>query len=306
MDEVARNILDKVAGLKDTPMGAYNIRVDGKSAGRASTENIEISGKEGGKGIDIIVKPGTKNESVYIPVVIESSGHQELVYNDFYVGDGCDVVIIAGCGIHNKGDHLTQHDGIHAFHVGKGSKVKYIEKHYGEGGGGGDRVLNPVTEARLEEGSYMEMETVQIEGVDSTYRMTKAWLSDGATLIVREKLMTSGAQTARTEFQIELDGKGSSADVVSRSVAKGKSVQEFFAKMNGNNECNGHSECDAIIMDDACVRAIPEITANNANASLIHEAAIGKIAGEQIIKLMTLGLSRDEAEAEIVKGFLRG
>ena len=305
MDDIAKGILNKVAGLEDTPKGAYNNRVDGKSAGRASTKTIEITSKEDGCGIDIRVQPGTKRESVHIPVVIESSGHREVVYNDFYIGDDCDIVIVAGCGIHNTDKHLTQHDGVHAFHVGKNSVVKYVEKHYGEGGGSGDRVLNPVTEVYLEEGSHMEMETVQIEGVDSTDRMTRAKISDGATLVIKEKLMTSGTQTARTGFEIELDGKGSSADVVSRSVAKGKSVQEFFSKMNGNNECSGHSECDAIIMDEASVKAIPEITANNVEATLIHEAAIGKIAGEQIVKLMTLGLSKEDAEAEIVKGFLK-
>lgn len=302
---VAQNLLKTVADLEGTPSGAYNIRVDGKSVARAGTKNIEIVPKENGQGIEIFVKPGTKGEYVHIPVVVESSGYAELVYNDFYIGDDSDVQIIAGCGIHNDGIHLSQHDGIHTFHVGKNARVKYVEKHYGEGNGSGERVLNPVTVVHLEEDSYLEMETVQIEGVDSTRRVTKGDLRDRATFIVREKLMTSGNQRAITEFEVDLNGEDTSTNVVSRSVAKGNSYQEFISKIDGNNACAGHSECDAIIMDDACVKAVPEITANHVDASLIHEAAIGKIAGEQITKLMTLGLSQEAAEQEIVNGFLK-
>jgi Fe-S cluster assembly scaffold protein SufB len=305
MDTIAENILNKVADLTGTPSGAYNIRVNGASIGRASSPNVEITSKENGTGIDIRVQDDTKYEMVHIPVVIEDSGYSETVYNDFFIGNDCDITIIAGCGIHNNGHHLSQHDGIHRFHIGKHSRVKYVEKHYGEGDGSGERVLNPVTEVYVGEGSYMEMDMVQIEGVDSTKRLTRGVLHDEATLIVTEKLMTSGAQTARTEFEIDLSGQGSSTNVISRSVAKGQSVQEFISKIDGNNECYGHSECDAIIMDAARVTAVPEITANHVDASLVHEAAIGKIAGEQIVKLMTLGLTREEAEAEIVNGFLK-
>jgi ABC-type transport system involved in Fe-S cluster assembly, permease component len=309
MSEMERSnvqkILKTVADLEGTPKGAYNIRVDGKSAGRASTKNIEIRSKEDGQGIEVHIQPGTKGEFVHIPVVIESSGYAEVVYNDFYIGDDSDIEIIAGCGIHNDGYHLSQHDGIHTFHVGKNSRVKYLEKHYGEGGGDGQNVLNPVTVVHLAENSYLEMNTMQIEGVDSTERETMGDLADGATLVVKEKLMTSGKQHAITKFKVDLNGAGSSTNIVSRSVAKGDSYQEFLSEINGNNACAGHSECDAIIMDSACVKAIPEITANHVDASLIHEAAIGKIAGEQIIKLMTLGLSQEEAEREIVNGFLK-
>jgi len=305
IDEVAESLLNKVADLSGVPEGAYNIRINGASIGRASSPNVSITSKENVSGIDIRVQPNTKYEMVHIPVVIEDSGFSETVYNDFYIGEDCDITIIAGCGIHNTGHHLSQHDGIHSFHIGKRSRVKYVEKHYGEGNGSGERVLNPVTEVFAEEDSYMEMDMVQIEGVDSTKRLTRGTLHDGATLIVTEKLMTSGSQTARTEFEIDLAGVGSSTNVISRSVAKGQSVQEFFSKINGNNDCHGHSECDAIIMDAARVTAIPEITANHVDASLIHEAAIGKIAGEQIVKLMTLGLTREAAEAEIVNGFLK-
>jgi len=305
MTTAVDTILEKVADLKEKPKGAYNIRVNGKSEGRKSTPNIMITPKENSEGIDIHVKPGTKGEYVHIPVVVDGSGYTELVYNDFYLGDGCDVQIIAGCGIHNDGLHLSQHDGIHTFHVGKAARVKYIEKHYGEGNGSGERVLNPVTVVNLEDDSYLEMETVQIEGVDSTKRVTKGTVGKNASLVVKEVLMTSGTQSATTEFEVLLDGAGSSSNIMSRSVAKGKSRQVFLSKINGNNACAGHSECDAIIMDSACVQAIPEITANHVDASLIHEAAIGKIAGEQIIKLRTLGLDREEAEKAIVDGFLR-
>lgn len=305
IDAVTQNILSKIADLSSTPEGAYNIRVNGASVGRASSPNISITSKTDVSGIDVRVSPGTRFEIVHIPVVIEGSDFSETVYNDFFIGDDCDITIIAGCGIHNDGRHLTQHDGIHCFHIGKRSRVVYAEKHYGEGNGSGERVLNPVTEVYADEDSYMEMDMVQIEGVDSTLRLTKGELAAGASLVVTERLMTSGKQTARTEFAIDLNGKGSSTNVISRSVAKGQSVQEFISQINGNNECHGHSECDAIIMDSACVKAIPEITANSVEASLIHEAAIGKIAGEQIVKLMTLGLTQAQAESEIVNGFLK-
>lgn len=300
-----QKMLETIADLTGTPKGAYNIRVDGKSIGRQSTQNIEIRPKEQGKGIEIYVAPGTKGEFVHIPVVVDESGLADIVYNDFYIGEGADVDIVAGCGIHNDGTHLSQHDGIHTFHIGKNARVRYVEKHYGEGNGSGERVLNPVTVVHLEEDSYLEMETVQIEGVDSTKRVTKGDLKDRAQLIIKEKLMTSGTQHATTEFEVELNGEGCSANVMSRSVAKGNSYQAFYSRIDGNNACAGHSECDAIIMDNACVKAVPEITANHVDASLIHEAAIGKIAGEQITKLMTLGLSQGEAEAEIVRGFLK-
>lgn len=304
MDKNVENILKTIADMSGTPEGAYNIRVNGESIGRSSSDNIEIKSKEDKPGIDIIVKPGTKDELVHIPVVVDASGLEDKVYNDFYIGEGCDVRIVAGCGIHNDGNHLSQHDGIHTFHVGKNARVVYVEKHYGEGEGTGKKVLNPETIVNLEKDSYLEMETVQIEGVDNTNRVTSGKCEDGASLIIKEKLMTSGGQTATTKFSVDLDGKDSSADVVSRSVAKGNSKQTFLSAINGNSECHGHSECDAIIMDDAVVTAIPELTANNIDAALIHEAAIGKIAGEQLTKLMTLGLTEEEAEKQIINGFL--
>ena len=305
MDQIQKNLLAEIAGLHEVPSGAYNFRVNGAAAGRNTTANIDIVTKEDKPGIDIIVKAGTRNESVHIPVVLSQTGLDDLVYNDFYIGDDCDIVIVAGCGIHNGGDKKSSHDGIHSFHIGKNSRVKYVEKHYGEGNGNGENVMNPTTIVEIDENGYMEMETVQIKGIDSTKRITKGTLLDGATLIVKEKIMTHGKQYAETNFEVELNGKGSSTNVISRSVAKDESTQVFYAKINGNNECTGHSECDAIIMDDASVKAIPEITANCVDASLIHEAAIGKIAGEQLIKLMTLGLTEAEAEEQIVNGFLK-
>lgn len=305
MDQIQKTLLEQVAGLHEMPSGAYNIRANGSSAGRATTANIDIVTKEDKQGIDIVIKPGTKKESVHIPVVLSQSGLTEMVYNDFYVGDDCDVTIIAGCGIHNSGDADSRHDGIHTFYIGKNAHVKYVEKHYGSGDGKGGRIMNPETVVELGENSFLEMETVQIKGVDSTKRSTTATLADGAKLIVTEKLMTHGTQTAETAFQVDLNGEGSSANIVSRSVARDDSYQLFLSKINGNNRCAGHSECDGIIMDNAKISAIPEITANHLDAELIHEAAIGKIAGEQIIKLMTLGLTEEEAEAHIVNGFLK-
>ena len=305
MDLIQKELLEEIAGLHEVPAGAYNIRANGKAAARNTTANIDIVSKEDKPGIDIIIKPGTKKESVHIPVVISQTGLNDLVYNDFHIGEDCDVTIVAGCGIHNCGDQDSEHDGIHRFFVGKNAKVKYVEKHYGEGDGNGKRILNPGTEVYMEENSYMEMEMVQIEGVDSTNRTNCAELAAGAKLIVRERLLTHGSQNAESTYIVNLNGEDSSADVVSRSVAKDTSKQTFNSKIVGNAKCSGHTECDAIIMDDAKIFAIPGLIANNIDAALIHEAAIGKIAGEQIVKLMTLGLTEEEAEAQIVNGFLK-
>ena len=305
MDNIEKNLLMQVADMDGVPEGAYNIRSNGKLAGRQSTANIEITSKEDKPGIDIRIKPGTKHESMHIPVVMTESGMNDLVYNDFYVGDDADVLIIAGCGINNCGHQTSQHDGIHTFWVGKNARVKYVEKHYGEGDGDGARVLNPETVIHLEENSYMEMVSVQIKGVDSTIRNTVGDLADGATLIISEKIMTHEDQVAETNFTVDMNGVDCHADVVSRSVARGNSTQIFNSSINGNNRCTGHSECDAIIMDNAHVVARPALEANDIEASLIHEAAIGKIAGEQIIKLETLGLTEQEAEEQIISGFLK-
>ena len=305
LDAIQQQLLEAVAGLHKIPTGAYNIRANGKSAGRNSTEHIDIVPKEDGSGIDIIIKPGTKNESVHMPVVLSQTGLTEVVYNDFHIGDDCDVTIIAGCGIHNGGDASSRHDGIHRFFVEKNARIKYVEKHYGSGDGKGERIMNPQTIVEIDEGGYMEMDTVQIKGVDSTDRKTEAVLKAGAKLVVMERLMTHGTQSAVSEFKVDLDGEDSGANIVSRSVARDESSQVFISKINGNNKCSGHSECDAIIMGNAKISAIPEITANNPDSALIHEAAIGKIAGDQIIKLMTLGLTEAEAEEQIVNGFLK-
>ena len=307
MDSIQKDLLLQIADLHGTPEGAFNIRGNGESLGRNSTANIDIVSKTDGKsGIDIFIKPNTKNESVHIPVIISKAGLQEVVYNDFYIGEGADVVIVAGCGIHNCGgvDMTSRHDGVHTFYVGKNAKIKYVEKHYGEGDGNGKNVMNPTTVVYLAEGASLEMETTQIKGVDSTKRVTNATLETGASFIVREKLYTHGKQIADTDFIIDMNGEGCNADVISRSVAAENSVQRFVSTMNGNAACKGHTECDAIIMDDASVTAAPCLSANDINAELIHEAAIGKIAGEQLIKLMTLGLTEQEAEEQIIKGFL--
>ncbi len=305
MNNTEKELLKIIADMDGIPSGAFNIRANGSLAKRHTTPNVDIRSKTDKDGIDIIIRPGTKGETVHIPVIISDTGINDLVYNDFIIGDDSDVTIMAGCGIHNCGDEESRHDGIHTFFVGKNAKVKYIERHYGEGDGTGGRNMNPTTVVNVAEGGYMEMETSQIKGIDNTSRVTRAILADDATLIIHEKLMTHGTQRAETDFSVDMNGENSSANVVSRSVATDNSVQVYRSNINGNNKCHGHTECDAIIMGEARVSAIPEINANHVDASLIHEAAIGKIAGEQLIKLMTLGLTEAQAEAEIVNGFLK-
>ena len=305
LDSIKLNLLREVADLETVPAGAYSIRVDGDTFDKKSSENIIIEKKTDKPGIDIFIKKGEKRESVHIPVILAESGLKEIVYNDFHIEDGADVLIIAGCGIHNCGIQDSEHSGIHSFYVGKNAKVKYVEKHYGDGDGNGKNIMNPHTVVELDEGAYMEMETTQIKGVDSTRRKTDAVLKAKSTLIVHEKIMTHGEQFAETEFVVDLQGEDCGTHVVSRSVAKDNSKQLFVSDVVGNARCSGHTECDAIIMDNASVVAVPKIVANNTEASLIHEAAIGKIAGEQLIKLMTLGLDEKQAEEEIINGFLK-
>ena len=305
MENVDKELLKEIADMEETPQGAYNIRKNGQGIERKVTDNVNIVTKEGVSGIDIYVKENTKFEFVHIPVIITESGLTDVVYNDFHIGENANVVIIAGCGIHNDHEKDSRHDGIHRFFLEKNSKVKYIEKHYGEGKGTGKRILNPVTEVYLKEGSSLEMESVQIKGVDSTIRVTKGELEKNTNFVVTEKIMTHGNQYAETEFDVNLNGENSSTHLTSRSVATEKSKQKFISKVYGNTKCFAHVECDAIIKDEGKVQAIPEITANDIDANLIHEAAIGKIAGEQLIKLMTLGLSEKEAEEAIINGFLK-
>ena len=305
LDEIQKRLLREVADLHAVPEGAYNIRSNSQSAGRQSTANIEITSKTGVSGLEIRIKPGTRNESVHIPVVMTQSGLKETVYNDFYIGEDADVTIVAGCGIDNCGNQDSQHDGIHRFFVGRGAHIRYVEKHYGSGTGAGKRILNPVTEVYQEADSTVEMEMVQIKGVDDTNRTTLAELGENARLVVRERLMTHGSQNAVSTYTVRMNGAGASADVVSRSVARDDSYQKFDAKLVGNAPCTGHTECDSIIMDRGRILAVPGLEANNVDAALVHEAAIGKIAGDQIIKLMTLGLTEQEAEEQIVNGFLK-
>lgn len=305
INQTDKNLLNEVSNLENIEKGAYNIRKNGEGIERKVTENINIITKTDKPGIDIYVKENTKFEFIHIPVIITESGLNDLVYNDFYIGKNANVIIVAGCGIHNDHHKDSQHDGIHRFFLEEGAKVKYIEKHYGEGKGDGKRILNPVTEVYLKAGSSMEMESSQIKGVDSTIRETKGKLESNTNFVVSEKIMTHGSQFAKTTFDVQLNGENASTHVTSRSVATDSSEQLFVSKIYGNSKCFAHSECDAIIKDQAKVTATPEITANDVEANLIHEAAIGKIAGEQLIKLMTLGLSEKEAEDEIINGFLR-
>ena len=303
---IQREILEKVADMKKMPTeGAYNLRLNGKGFVRHSSEHIDIVPKEDKPGIDIYIKGDTKGETVSIPVVISESGLDDLVYNDFHVADGADVTIVAGCGIHNCGCDDSKHNGIHTFYIGKNCHVRYQEKHYGAGDGTGGRILNPETVLYIGEGSEVYLDMSQIGGVDSTKRYTKCELEDGAELQILERLLTHGDQTADSEVDVFLNGVDARCQITSRSVAKDRSAQVFYPRVQRNNQCFGHVQCDAIIMNDARVRSIPEISANHVDASLIHEAAIGKIAGEQILKLMTLGLDAEQAEQKILEGFLR-
>ncbi len=305
MNNTELNMLKEIADLHEIPQGAFSLRKDGESAERRSSENIIIEPKEDKPGIDITVKPGTKNESVHMPVIITKTGVEDLVYNDFYIGEDADVLIVAGCGIHNSGDKKSEHDGIHRFHIGKNARLKYVEKHYGEGEGTGERILNPTTEIYMDENSFCEMETVQIRGVDSTKRDTVAKLQNGARLVVLEKLMTHGKQVAHSNMVIELNGEDASSQIISRSVAKDESEQLFYPRAIGNASCKAHVQCDSIIMDNAHIRSIPEIAANHCEANIIHEAAIGRINNDQLLKLQTLGKSEEEAEEIIINCFLK-
>ena len=306
MNEIEKKLLEKIADLHSTPSGAFNIRKNGTTLNRACTKEIDIIPKKDKNGIDIKIKDGTQNKSVHIPVIITVGGLNDLVYNDFYIGKNCDVVIVAGCGIHNATCKTSMHNGIHSFHIDENSKVKYIEKHVGEGEGSGGKILNPVTKIYLKKKSQMQLESLQIEGVTSTVRKTNAIIDDGAILKIQENILTTDAQTAKTIFNVRLKGKNSSVEVVSHSVAKDHSFQEFKSNIIGENICFGHVECDGIMLDKARIISLPMIDARNSNASLVHEAAIGKIAGDELVKLMTLGLSQKEAENMIINGFLLG
>ena len=295
-NEIDRELLEKIADMLGKPVGAFNIRKDSGCDGRQSTEHIEITGKEDKPGIDIRVKDGTVGETCHIPVIITKPGIEEMVYNDFYIGENCDVNIVAGCGIHNC--------GVHTFYVGKNSHVKYTEKHYGEGDGKGGKIMNPQTVVYLEEGASIQMDTTQIRGIDSTKRYTKIVCGKGAEAVITDRLLTHGDQIAESDMEIVLDGEDSKGRVISRSVAQDESSQVFYPRMVGNAQCFGHVQCDSIIMGNAKIKSIPAITANCTEAQLVHEAAIGKIAGDQLLKLETLGLPEEEAEDCILKGFL--
>ena len=301
---IDRELLEKIADLTGKPAGAFNLRKDSGCEARQSTEHIEITSKEDKPGIDIRIKDGTVGEKCFIPVIITKSGLQEMVYNDFFIGENCDVEIVAGCGIHNSGCDESRHDGIHTFYVGKNSRVHYAEKHYGDGDGTGGRIMNPQTIVYLEEGATLQMDTVQIRGVDSTKRYTKIVCGKGAEAVITERLLTHGDQVADSDMVIELNGEDAKGRVISRSVGQDHSTQVFRPRVVGNARCFGHVQCDSIIMGEARIQSVPEIAANSPEAQLIHEAAIGKIAGDQLLKLQTLGLTAEEAEDRILKGFL--
>ena len=305
LTDIDKELLKEVADMHSVPQGSFNIRKNGQSIERKSDDEVSIVPKKDKSGIDIFVKPGVKNRSVHIPVIVTLGNFNDLVYNDFYIGKGAEVFIVAGCGIHNPTNQKSEHDGIHTFHLEEDCKVKYIEKHLGIGNNQGEKILNPTTEIYMKSGSEFEMETIQLGGVSYSDRKTNAYLDDNTKLVIKEKILTSERQVAKTVFNVVLKGKNSSVDVISRSVAKDKSKQKFVSNLKGQNECFGHVECDGIILDNAQIESVPKILAQNVNATLIHEAAIGKIAGEQIVKLQTLGLSEEEAQAQIIRGFLK-
>ena len=305
MNKITEEILKQVSDWNGTFKGAYNIREDGGCVGRQSSENIKIESKADGSGLEIHISPKAQKETVYIPACVTRGNVNDLVYNDFYVGEGADVTIVAGCGVHTDNEGEAEHDGIHRFFLERGAHVLYKEKHVGTGTGIGLKKINPVTDMELKEDAVMEMDTIQIGGVDLTKRSTKAVLGARAKLIIHERIMTDGEEQASTDFEVEMKGEDSGVDLISRSVAKDHSYQEYHSKIRGNCRCTGHSECDAILIGEGKVNAAPELFAGDIDASLIHEAAIGKIAGEQIVKLRTLGLTEEEAEKKIVEGFLR-
>ena len=305
MNKITEELLRVVSDFKGAFDGAFNIRVDGECAGRQSSKNIRIESKKGLPGLEIHIAPGTKGEKVYIPACVTHGNIDDLVYNDFYVGEGADVTIVAGCGVHSDGEEEARHNGIHRFFLERGAHVLYEEKHLGTGSGSGARRIDPVTDVHLAEDSSLEMDTVQLGGVDNTFRKTTGTLAARARLLVRERIMTDGEDVAKTDFEVTLEGEDSGVDLISRSVAKGRSHQEFRSNIRGLCRCTGHSECDAILSGNGTVVAQPALEAADLDASLIHEAAIGKIAGEQLLKLQTLGLTREEAEERIIAGFLR-
>lgn len=305
LDAVTNSVLNAIDASGFRQEGAYNLRYNGQALCHGDSEHIKIKRKEDRPGIDVYISGEARGEQVHIPVVIAKSGVTDIVYNDFYIEEGAEVVIVAGCGIHNSGCNEARHDGIHAFHVGKNAKVVYEEKHYGEGEGTGRNILNPVTRIDLEEGAVFTLDTAQIRGVDSTERKTDVDMGPGSRLVVMEKLMTHGSQSAVSNMEVRMNGSGSSAQIVSRSVAKETSRQTFHPNAVGNALCKAHIQCDSIIMDEAQVCSIPEIDARNVDAQIVHEAAIGRINTEQLLKLRSFGMTEEEAEAVIIENFLR-
>lgn len=306
MNDITKKLLSEVSDYEGEFKGAYNIRENGECAGRQSSENITIESKQDGPGLVIHISSKAQKETMYIPACVTHGNVDDLVYNDFYVGAGADVTIVAGCGVHTDNEGVAKHNGIHRFFLEKGAHVLYQEKHIGTGTGKGLRKIDPVTDIYMDEDSVLEMDTLQIGGVDESDRKTTAALKARARLIIHERIMTDGREQAKTDFVVSMDGEDAGVDLVSRSVARGESYQEYHSAIKGNCRCTGHSECDAILVGNGKVNAAPELFAGDIDASLIHEAAIGKIAGEQIIKLQTLGLTEQQAEEKIIEGFLKG
>jgi len=305
LNALDKKLLKTVADLESLPKGAYNIRKNGKLLHRQVSANIDIESNADGSGIVVSIKPGTKNESVHIPVILSEAGLYDVVYNSFIIGEGADVTIIAGCGIHCGSSEQEGHAGIHDFSVGRKAHVSYVEKHFAMGEGSGRRILNPTTKIFLDEGAKAEMELTQIGGVDEANRLNEAELGPDSILLITERVLTDGVQKAVSTNNIVLKGEGCRANMISRSVMKGNSRQIFYATMTALNKCFGHIECDAIIMDKGSNETMPSLKAEHPDAELTHEASIGKIASDQLTKLMSLGLTYDQAVNRIIQGFLK-
>jgi len=300
-----KKLLSKITDYEIDKDTAHNIRENGVSISRYETSNIKIKNKGDKQGIDIFIEKNTIDEFVHIPVLINITDYEETVYNDFYVGDNSDITIVAGCGIHNDCETKSVHNGIHTFHIGKNATVKYIEKHYADGNMENNKFINTDTVINQEINSSFTIETAQISGIDFSKRNTIADLNKNCSLVIKETLMSDDKEKIETNFEIKLNGIDSKADIASKSVVRGNSSQKFISIVEGNTKCFAHVSCDAIIMEKGVVRSTPQIIANSSEAEISHEAVIGKIAGDQIKKLMTLGASEKEAENKILEGFLK-
>ena len=304
MFENTLKMFKEMFGDVDTSNVAMNIREDAQTCQRRNSENVIITGLKDNTGLKIHVLSSAKGEEVFIPAIVTKSNITDEVRNDFYIDSGAEVIIQAGCALHTDGNGESTHNGNHHFYIGEGAKVTYNEKHFGEGTNA-KKTISPSNVIVLEKNAYLKMDTIQTDGVSYTNRTTKATVKAGARLEINERIQTQNDQQSISNIDIDAIGDGASIDIVSRSVAKDDSVQTLKTNITANSVCTGHSECDTILVGNGKATSIPALVANNPKASLVHEAAIGRISQQQIEKLQTLGLDEEEAEHYIIKGFLR-